>query len=162
MKEQKPQQGPPAAVWAWVGWVSLVATALFYLAVLLHLGKGDASGVLEVGGVLAFLFFTVALGRAIFLRRRDGWDPASTPFRSRWTTPMRAALAGLLCVGTGAAQLAAEHFYRVRQDERCLAEAQAAVEAYFQKNPHPTLGDFQKMTGEGSGYPSGTSKVITT
>ncbi len=43
---------------------------------------------------------------------------------------------------------------RARRESQCIADAEKAVAEYLQKHPSPTLGDFQKLDGEGFDGPS--------
>ena len=60
----------------------------------------------------------------------------------------------VLCIAIGAVVLAARHLRQVRQESRCVAEAQAVVEDYFRQHPDPKLGIFQSMSGAGYSYPA--------
>lgn len=164
MKQPESRPGSPGTVWVWMSWFSLLATVLFYFY-MLHSGKGrdEATGVLILGGLLSLVLFLVALARAISKQRKvertayssaklSRADPETTPRPFVSGTTVRLALAGLLCIAMGAVILVSRHSWRVRQDTQCVAEAQASVEAYFRQNPHPKLGNFQSMGGEGYGY----------
>jgi hypothetical protein len=152
METQNPGERSPGAVWVWAGWLSLAATVLSW-RLLGGRTRDDTFLVLPYGGFLSLVLLLIGLGRSIYSRRRRA-EAEQTPPRGSRRGTVGFALAGLFCTAGGVGLWGIDHYHKVRQEAECLAEAQGAVEAYFEKKPHPRLGVFRNMTGEGYNYPS--------
>jgi len=75
----------------------------------------------------------------------------------RPSTPKKTLLllggAGAVCLLVGVGYFVISNYLKGKQHDRCVVEAQAAVEAYLKANPPERLGEFQGMSGESYQYP---------
>lgn len=150
----KPRQNSAGVVWSWLGWMTLVV-----MVALLGWARGQAApptGMLVLAGLgcsLTALTLVIALN-AGFRGRQKLLAAESPPVSSNGR---RLALAGLACLAMIGSVVGLDSYLRLRREQKCVAEAEAAVEAHFQRNLEPAamarLGNFQNMTGEGYFYP---------
>lgn len=150
----KPRQNSAGVVWSWLGWMTLVVmVALLGWARVEAVSPTSMRVLAGLGSSLTALLLFIALVTG-FHGRRKLLTAESQPVSSKGS---RLALAGLACLAIIDSVVGLDSYLRLRQEQKCVAEAEAAVEAHFQRNLEPAamarLGTFQDMTGEGYFYP---------
>ena len=138
----------PGKIWARFGWISFVVVVCSYLGMRFHLSRSEAT-TLCIFLAIPVILLIVAFRTAMHTRAKTARASAAKGI-------IRFALAGLVCVVLFVASLGGEFLYTKWVQHQCVEEAQEAVAVYLQQNPHPTLGTFQEMSGDGHQckYPS--------